>query len=366
MAAWNSPPSRVSSAGWSTSRRIRSTRLPSPSQVGVGQPLAGLPDGQALQGGPDGVQLPHVLEVEAPDQHPPGRELLDQVLGEQHPQRLPQRGPAHPPAPPPARPRAAGPPAPGTGSGCARGARRRRAGPPRLAASPRRPAPRPSPPVGTLVCNCTRACPVSTGFSEQTHLGTGHGPRWSDEGKDDSDASSRVGPSAARRHGAGAGGDAPVATPAAGAAVAVARAGDRAGDPGRHGARRRVRPDGADRGQGHGGRQAGPQRPGPEPGRGRRHDRPAEAGQRQGQRRPHPADGAGRGRQRLHQQVRGHPGADHPAGPADRGARDRRGRQGLPLPELRPAAWRPGRPTRARSRSAAGRPRAVPTTWPRC
>ena len=79
-----------------------------------------------------------------------------------------------------------------------------------------------------------------------------------------------------------------------------------AGDPGRHRAGRRFRPDGTHRRQGHGGRQAGPQRPGPEPARRRQHHRPAAPGQREGQRQGHAADGAGPGRRRLHQQVRRH------------------------------------------------------------
>ena len=60
------------------------------------------------------------------------------------------------------------------------------------------------------------------------------------------------------------------------------------------------------------------------------HRRARPHGQRERQRPPRHVHGAGRGGQRVHQQLAGHAGRRHPDRPADPGDRGRGGRQGLP------------------------------------
>ena len=74
------------------------------------------------------------------------------------------------------------------------------------------------------------------------------------------------------------------------------------------------------------------------------------------------ADGPRRGRRVVHEQVEGHARRDHPDREADRGVRRRDGAEGLAVQDDRRPGRRPGRPTRARSASAAAPRPAAPTT----
>ena len=186
-------------------------------------------------------------------------------------------------------------------------------------------------------------------------------------GKDGNCAYSRVGPSAVRRHGGGPGGHGLWRLRRRRRRRwRWRRAGHRAGDPGRHGAGRWVRPDGADRGQGHGGRQAGLATS-------RSRTWPAPAARS-------PSSGWSTRRATASSSSRwgwAWSAASTPTSPRPPWTRPRRWPGS---PRSRRSSWstrtpptsrstsscRPGRPTRARSRSAAGPPPGALTTWPRC